>query len=216
MHNNPKSTNSCCWCELTLAEWAAEKQEGITRKRSFEAAEFSPIFRSHFTCLSSTCPTTKRRKVSFALQEARAYTWCIACPKVTLLFTCMCVCACAQSSLGVSLMALRYICLVSVRPGYKWSSQAELTSLIYHYSALIGISLWERQEEKWTEINNQTAKFKVYRERGRHREGRNGCLEENRKIKIQEGWERWKSGEMQIIYLRNSGVFILFISWENN
>ena len=40
MHNNPKSTNSSCWCELTPAEWAAGKQAGITRKWSFEADDF--------------------------------------------------------------------------------------------------------------------------------------------------------------------------------
>lgn len=45
-----------------------QKNKGITRKQSIKAADFSLIFRSHVTILSSTCPTTKRTKVSFALQ----------------------------------------------------------------------------------------------------------------------------------------------------
>lgn len=62
---------------------------------------------------------------------------------------------------------------------YKWSSQAKLSSLTGCARAITQPwspgspppSLWDRQEEKWAEINNQTAKFKVKRERGRHAEG---------------------------------------------
>lgn len=73
------------------------------------------------------------------------------------------------------------------------------------------LSLWERQEEKWAEINNQTkTKFKVERQEGRRTEERNGVSEENREIQ-----ERKKSGEMQIIYLENSGVFLQCLLKKN-
>lgn len=75
-----------------------------------------------------------REKVSFALQEAKA----CASKSVLAIY----LCTCSQTSLGVALMAFRYICLFSMRPSIndqaKWSSHCSQAALIYHYSTLIG------------------------------------------------------------------------------
>lgn len=122
------------------AEWAAGKQVGITRTWSFEVDDFSSMLGHMFACFSSTCPTLKQRKGEFCPSGGCA--WWIACPKVSLLLTSVYVCARARTSLEVSVMALRYICLFSARPSIndpaKLSSHCSQTALIHHYSALIG------------------------------------------------------------------------------
>lgn len=166
--------------------------------------------RSHVNSFSFTCLTVKSRKIVVPFRRSLVSSLDCAC--------CLPLCMCAQvkTSLGVSLMALRYICLFSTRPSIndpaKRSFHRSQAALIYHYSALIGrisTSLPMRQAGGEMSRDKQpNSKWRGRRGRGGARSrGGWGRLEENREIKIQEGWERWKSGEMQIIYLENSGCF---------
>lgn len=142
-----------------------------------------------------------REGVSSDLQEAEAYTRNMACLKSFFLFTCVYVCARTQTSLGVSLMALRYICLFSVRPSIndpaKRSPHCSQAALIYHYSALIG---WISTSLPVREAGGEMSRDKQPNsqiqsgvgERERHTEARNGRLQEYREIKIQRGMREMK------------------------
>lgn len=68
--SNSKSNNSSCWCELTLAEWAAKKQENI-RKLSFLSAWVFIHVTSH---VSSSLSSKKwsRRKVEFCTSGSQS------------------------------------------------------------------------------------------------------------------------------------------------
>lgn len=100
--------------------------------------EFSPRVRPHVTSLFSS-KKWSRRKVEFCPSGGQSLH--LICASALALQLCMHVCNYTSSSLGVSLMALRYICLFSARPRIndpaKQSSHRSPAVLIYHYSALI-------------------------------------------------------------------------------
>lgn len=163
--------------------------------------------RSHVTSLSLTCLKVK--------QEQK----CELCPSggqsLHMIYSIsesgLPVYLCAQTSLGVSLMGSRYICLFSARPGINDPSQVKLSSLtgwtripLLSLDRPIYLSPYERgRRKKWAEINNQTAKFREEREETHGREEQ-GCRREEKDRDTKR--MRWKSGDMQIIYLRSSDV----------
>lgn len=138
------------------ADWAAEQQEGITRKSSFEADDFSPML-SHM--LFAFTPKQRKWVLSFRMLNL---ILCFRRSSLAPFPLHMSV----QSGLGKSAMALRYICLFSARPGIndpaKLSSHRSQPALICHYSGLIGwisVSLpvgWAGGEMSWDkQLNSQ-------------------------------------------------------------
>lgn len=196
------------------ADAGLKKARGHNKKIVLLNGRLFAHVRSHVFLLCCTCLKAKQQKCEFCPSGGQSLL-SIHSMSLSVL---PCVYACTQSGLGASLMVLRYICLLSTRPGIndtaKWSSHCSEAALIYHYSASIGrisTSLPMREAEGKMSRDKQPNSQIQSGERGRHVEGRKGGLEENKKkIKIQEGWERSSGGEMQIIYLENTDVLLLW------
>lgn len=196
--------NPPIWAPATTWRWLGCM---TTTTQSSQAGDCSPMF-GHMVA----------RWVS-ALQEVASRIWWIACPEVCLSLT-------SVHMLTPALKCLwwlwdTYVCSqrgpVKNEPA-ELSSHRSQTVLIHHNSALIGwisTSLPVRQaggEMSWDkQLNSQIQSGEGERQRGG--KGRAGV---RGKDKDTEGWKRWRNTKMQMIYLENSSIFLLFVSRENN
>ncbi len=176
----------------------SRKTSGENKKTDLWSGWLFTHLWSHVTSFVSTCPTVKERKCEFFFLSGSQSLRLIhnVSKSVLTVYLRKCAYTCSKQPWSISDgFEIHMFALGEAQ--YKWSSQAELSSLTGCARAITQPwsagspppSLWDRQEEKWAEINNQTAKFKVKRERGRRTEGRNGELEQNRKMwEMKEWW----------------------------
>lgn len=151
---------------------------GITRKLSFEADDFSPVFGHMFASFYSTCLTVNSEPNNGFCPSGGWNLHLIAYPKVCLWLTSVYLCAHAHS-LEVSLMVLRYICLFSARPVINdpaklrsHPSQTALIPLLIPDQLDLHLPPYETGRRR-NELR-YTTKQPNSRRRGRDAEGRNG------------------------------------------